>query len=653
VGLQARRRSLVRLQTHRVVARASLALGTLDRQECPGTPEAHSESIRLPPKKKRLSIASIDRTMETMNASEFSKKAIHSLLQCLLAVVVVMSTTAPLKALVPNVDCTPEPATSYVSGQAENIMIVHFAGKPVAQKIVDPLYVMVMAAHADGIDLKLSSGFRTNAQQKYLYDCYVNCNCNNCNLAAKPGYSNHQSGHAVDITTNCSLGWSNDYCASVSPPFAWLMKNANTYGFKKTVKSEPWHWEWWEGGPGGGICLEDCEEGCLPPSEESIDPLQKMNVGWIGGPCTSDDACSPNGGFCFPQAEGFAQGLCSEPCDKYCPDTPGASVTFCVDKDELVVDSPDGACVAKCDKSKSPSGCRPGYACKVVPRYNDPETTASVCLPEAGGEKAISPKGWSIGISSANCSFSRCALEKGEVCAKTTANDSGCVNALCLDPESQVINEGLSCSFLYSPYGTAVECSSKGIAMSEIPCSVDAPCNACGTCGPLPIETCDGVDNNCDGSIDEGLLNACGSCGDVPDELCDGIDNDCDGEIDEGLLNACGSCGDVPDELCDGIDNDCDGETDEGCPNEEAEPTPDTLEPMDGQHAEAWTSPDNPSNQGPDAPRTQDPTLEKSTNDGTQAGCQASSGVPRSSPWLLALLSLLALLFLRRRKNAS
>jgi hypothetical protein len=50
----------------------------------------------------------------------------------------------------------------------------------------------------------------------------------------------------------------------------------------------------------------------------------------------------------------------------------------------------------------------------------------------------------------------------------------------------------------------------------------------------------------CGGALDESVSNACGACGAVPAEVCNGSDDDGDG--DEGLLNACGDCGTARDE---------------------------------------------------------------------------------------------------------
>ncbi len=76
-----------------------------------------------------------------------------------------------------------------------------------------------------------------------------------------------------------------------------------------------------------------------------------------------------------------------------------------------------------------------------------------------------------------------------------------------------------------------------------------------------PGESCDNVDNNCQGGVDEGVTK-CGSPLHCPGiEACNGLDDNCNGQTDEGA--GCNGC--VPSaEVCDGCDNDCDGIADNG-----------------------------------------------------------------------------------------
>lgn len=113
--------------------------------------------------------------------------------------------------------------------------------------------------------------------------------------------------------------------------------------------------------------------------------------------------------------------------------------------------------------------------------------------------------------------------------------------------------------------GTQREC---GLAVGQCTrgdqfCTVDLQWSPCSG-DPPNREICDGVsDEDCDGRVDEAVSNACGGCGVVPEEQCNTVDDDCDGQTDEGTLNACGACGAVPREVCNGVDDDCDGQIDE------------------------------------------------------------------------------------------
>lgn len=165
-----------------------------------------------------------------------------------------------------SISCSQHTETGYTNGSPTTIEAVTVDGKLVQKNTADAYYVMAEAANKAGVHLQVISGFRSMSEQQYLYHCYTSCSCNSCNLAAKPGYSNHQSGHALDLNT------------SAPGVYSWLENHAASYGFKRTVPSEIWHWEWWGGGPGGGPC--------------------GGGGGGGGGGSTSADSCSEGGGYC-------------------------------------------------------------------------------------------------------------------------------------------------------------------------------------------------------------------------------------------------------------------------------------------------------------------------------------------------------------------
>src|SRR5450631_3254575 len=117
------------------------------------------------------------------------------------------------------VNCIHHSETGYLHGNPFPLEAVTVDGHLVQIATADAFYVMANAASKDGVHLSVVSGFRTMAEQQYLFHCYQTCTCNNCNLAAVPGTSNHQSGHAIDFNTD------------TPGVYAWMENHAATYGF--------------------------------------------------------------------------------------------------------------------------------------------------------------------------------------------------------------------------------------------------------------------------------------------------------------------------------------------------------------------------------------------------------------------------------------
>jgi hypothetical protein len=123
----------------------------------------------------------------------------------------------------------PRGTSGYRNGRRSPIDIVTVSGAEVEVQTAQAFMAMRAAAAERGIDLWIQSGFRTRAEQAVLYRAWRK---GHGNKAARPGHSNHQSGRALDI-------------AVFSPgALYWLGNNASRFGFKRTVRGEPWHWEY-------------------------------------------------------------------------------------------------------------------------------------------------------------------------------------------------------------------------------------------------------------------------------------------------------------------------------------------------------------------------------------------------------------------------
>jgi len=342
-----------------------------------------------------------------------------------------------------------------------------------------------------------------------------------------------------------------------------------------------------------GICSsgeETCVAGVWWISEEGVEPTEEICEDGLDNDCDNaiDEACIE---ACIPSEE-VCDGLdndCDGMIDEDVVRNCGSDVGICSFGEQACSRGVWGACVG---------GVAPaGEICNNVDDNCDgmiDEEVSQACGSDVGecskGVQACSDSVWSV------CAGAIRPIE--EVC---DGLDNDC---------DGLIDNGVECGCAEGEIQSCGE--DEGACTAGTQTCVDGAWNECSGVIEATVEICDGLDNDCNGEIDEELIEACGesdigacsfgvrSCVDgnwgicegeitAAVELCDGLDNDCDDLIDESLIQDCGETNesicafgvqtcvegnwgvcegsiDPIAEVCgDGIDNDCDNAVDEGC----------------------------------------------------------------------------------------
>ncbi len=120
----------------------------------------------------------------------------------------------------------------------------------------DAWQAMKDAAAVSGIELEMVSAFRSAERQAEIVRGKFQRGLGMDEIfavSAAPGFSEHHTGRAVDISTPGYAVLEEEF--EESDAFRWLIENAGTFGFTMTYERgntygylyEPWHWVWSHG----------------------------------------------------------------------------------------------------------------------------------------------------------------------------------------------------------------------------------------------------------------------------------------------------------------------------------------------------------------------------------------------------------------------
>ena len=127
-----------------------------------------------------------------------------------------------------------------------------YGNNKIRKEVYEAFKEMFEEAKKENITLIINSGYRDYNSQTELYNKYKNTKGEEYadGVAARPNFSEHQTGLALDLITYGASGTTFESTTA----FTWLMKNADKYGFilrypkdKEEITGysyESWHWRY-------------------------------------------------------------------------------------------------------------------------------------------------------------------------------------------------------------------------------------------------------------------------------------------------------------------------------------------------------------------------------------------------------------------------